>query len=146
MDNIQSFFCSTIGARKLRLRFMMVHTISSRIEIIQDLLNYRANDYNFQKRFWTRMMHLQATLNFQVIDLLKHHAQHSTSMVQCAKNMLSSITFNKLYQKSKCQVTFFHETLNLVFLILTMKLEIQTLNKSMDFSYWQNQASILQTP
>jgi hypothetical protein len=59
---------------------MMVHTISSRTEIIKDLLNYIANDYSFQKQFWTRMMHLQVTLNFQVIHLLKYHAQHSTSM------------------------------------------------------------------
>jgi hypothetical protein len=57
------------------------------------------------------MMHLQVTLNFQITDLLKYHAQHSTSMARCAKNMLSSITFNKLYQKIKSQVTPFHETL-----------------------------------
>ncbi len=74
-------------------------------------------------------------MNFQAANLLKYHAQHSTSTVQREKNMLSSITFNKLYQKIKCQVTPFHETLNLVFLIPTMKLEIQTLNNSMNFSY-----------
>jgi len=56
------------------------------------------------------MMHLQVTLNYQAIDLLKYHAQHSTSMVQCAKNMLSSITFNKLYQK-KLPSNPFHDTL-----------------------------------
>jgi hypothetical protein len=30
-------------------------------------------------------MHLQITLNYQVVDLLKYHAQHSTNVVQCAK-------------------------------------------------------------
>lgn len=44
---------------------------------------------------------LQVTLNSQVANLLKYHAQHSTSMAQCAKNMLLSITFNKLYQLHK---------------------------------------------
>jgi hypothetical protein len=79
---------------------MMVHTISSRTGIIQDLLNYTTNDYNFQKQLWTHMMHLQVTLNFQATNLLKYHVQHSTSMAQCAKNMLSSITLNTLYQKN----------------------------------------------
>jgi hypothetical protein len=56
------------------------------------------------------MMLLQVILNSQATNLLKYHAQHSTSMVQCAKNILSSITFNKLYQKKNYQVTPFHDT------------------------------------
>jgi hypothetical protein len=38
MDSSQSFFCSTMEAIQLRLRFMMVHTMSSRTGIIQEWL------------------------------------------------------------------------------------------------------------
>jgi hypothetical protein len=38
MGSSQSFFCSTMGAIQSRLRFMMVHTISSRTGITQDWL------------------------------------------------------------------------------------------------------------